>query len=76
MLYHQSFVRLQIPYPILIGAGIYADINLLAPYIAGQQILIVTQENISQHYLERLRSANSTFFNGNKKGRTLFSLNE
>ncbi len=50
-------VKLPNPYPIFIGAGIYADVALLADYIAGQQILIVTQENIAQHYLIRLTQA-------------------
>jgi 3-dehydroquinate synthase len=61
VLYHKSFLRLQIPYPIFIGAGIYADVDLLAPYIAGQQILIVTQENISKHYLQRVQLALSEY---------------
>jgi 3-dehydroquinate synthase len=61
MLYHKSFAHLQTLYPIMIGEKFYADTDLLAPYIAGHQVLIVTQENISRHYLTPLTQALSNY---------------
>jgi len=41
-------------YPIFIGQGLL-DQGLMAPYIKGQQVLIVTNETIAPLYLERLK---------------------
>ena len=43
-------------YPIFIGQGLL-DQGLMAPYIKGKQVLIVTNETIAPLYLERLISS-------------------
>ncbi|WP_447926775.1 3-dehydroquinate synthase [Vreelandella sp. EE27] len=44
-------------YPIHIGAGLIAEPGLLAPYIAGSQVLVVTNETIAPLYLDTLCQA-------------------
>ncbi len=43
-------------YPIVIGAGLLSDRAQFAPYVAGQQVCIVTNETIAPLYLPSLRS--------------------
>lgn len=42
-------------YPIHIGAGLLGDAGCLAPYLAGRQVMIVTNETVAPLYLETLR---------------------
>jgi 3-dehydroquinate synthase len=42
-------------YPIFIGQGLL-DKGLMAPYISGKQVLVVTNETIAPLYLDRLKS--------------------
>ncbi|MGR2738218.1 3-dehydroquinate synthase [Billgrantia sp. Q4P2] len=42
-------------YPIHIGPQLLGDTTWLAPYLAGRQIMIVTNETVAPHYLARLR---------------------
>lgn len=41
-------------YPIHIGAGLLDAADLLIPYIAGQQVLVVTNEIVAPLYLQRV----------------------
>lgn len=43
-------------YPIFIGANILGNQQLLAPYIKGKQVMIVTNETVAPLYLEALKS--------------------
>ncbi|OHV10513.1 3-dehydroquinate synthase [Kushneria phosphatilytica] len=43
-------------YPIHIGPGLLARSDLLTPHIAGRQVMIVTNEAVAPHYLERLKA--------------------
>ncbi|GAA3929754.1 3-dehydroquinate synthase [Litoribacillus peritrichatus] len=43
-------------YPIFIGANILSNQQLLAPYIKGKQVMIVTNETVAPLYLEALKS--------------------
>lgn len=43
-------------YPILIGSGLLGDAALLADAVAGQDVMIVTNEVVGPLYLDRLRS--------------------
>jgi 3-dehydroquinate synthase len=40
-------------YPILIGKNLMADTSLLAPYVKGRQVMIVTNETVAPLYLEK-----------------------
>lgn len=44
-------------YPIHIGPGLMGEPDGLAPYLAGRQVMIVTNETVAPHYLERVRCA-------------------
>lgn len=52
-------------YPIFIGAGLLRQSGLLAPYLSGKRILVVTNETLAPLYLEStlalLEDANSQF---------------
>jgi 3-dehydroquinate synthase len=48
-------------YPIYVGKDIFANHELLAKHIHGQQVLIVTQENIAHHYLSPLKEVLKKF---------------
>lgn len=41
-------------YPIHIGAGLLQHANVLTPYLAGQQVMVVTNDTIAPLYLEAL----------------------
>lgn len=41
-------------YPIHIGVGLLKRANMLEPYLAGQQVMVVTNETIAPLYLETL----------------------
>lgn len=41
-------------YPIHIGAGLLQHANALTPYLAGQQVMVVTNDTIAPLYLEAL----------------------
>lgn len=43
-------------YPIFIGEGLLGNSELLVPYIAGQQVMIVTNETVAPLYLEQLKT--------------------
>ncbi|MFC0266763.1 3-dehydroquinate synthase [Kushneria aurantia] len=43
-------------YPIHIGPGVMDDASLLAPHIAGRQVMIVTNDAVAAWYLERLKA--------------------
>lgn len=43
-------------YPIHIGAGLLGDPVWLTPYLAGRQVMVVTNEAVAPHYLERLKA--------------------
>jgi 3-dehydroquinate synthase len=42
-------------YPIHIGAGLLGDPTWLSPYLAGRQVMVVTNEAVAPHYLARLQ---------------------
>ncbi|RDB44789.1 3-dehydroquinate synthase [Halomonas sp. DQ26W] len=42
-------------YPIHIGPGMLGDATLLSPYLAGSQVMIVTNETVAPRYLARCR---------------------
>ncbi|MCG6658383.1 3-dehydroquinate synthase [Halomonas campisalis] len=42
-------------YPIHIGPGLLGDPEWLSPYLAGRQVMIVTNETVAPLYLERCR---------------------
>ena len=44
-------------YPVYIGRDLLADSSLLAPHIAGSQVVIVSNETVAPLYVERVRSA-------------------
>jgi len=44
-------------YPILIGSGLIADPACYGPYLAGQQVLIVSNDTVAPLYLDRVRRA-------------------
>jgi len=48
-------------YPIFIGNGLLGNTDLLAPYIKGQQVMIVTNETVAPFYLESLKKGLSGF---------------
>jgi 3-dehydroquinate synthase len=48
-------------YPIHIGAGLIGRPGLLAPYIRGRQVLVVSNETVAPLYLERLRPSLAGF---------------
>lgn len=48
-------------YPIFIGNGLMGNTDLLAPYIKGQQVMIVTNETVAPLYLESLKKGLSGF---------------
>jgi 3-dehydroquinate synthase len=57
-----SSIYIKIPrqdatYPIIIGQGLFTNTEILAPFIQGSQVLIVTQENVSRHYLPLIQKA-------------------
>ncbi|OJA06840.1 3-dehydroquinate synthase [Halomonas sp. QHL1] len=41
-------------YPIHIGTGLIENADMLTPYLAGQQVMVVTNETIAPLYLEKL----------------------
>jgi 3-dehydroquinate synthase len=44
-------------YPIFIGENLLGNPDLLSPYIAGKQVMVVTNETVAPLYLEQLKSA-------------------
>jgi len=48
-------------YPIFIGNGLLGKADLLAPYIKGKQVMIVTNETVAPLYLESLKKGLSGF---------------
>jgi 3-dehydroquinate synthase len=44
-------------YPVLIGRGVLADPELLAPYIDGRQVLVVTNDIVAPLWLKPVRTA-------------------
>lgn len=44
-------------YPIYIGSHLLMDVELLHRYIDGHQVLVVTNQTIAPHYLDRVRQA-------------------
>lgn len=44
-------------YPIYVGEDIFAQEKLLAQHVLGHQVLIVSQENVADHYLSPLKQA-------------------
>ncbi|MFC3152397.1 3-dehydroquinate synthase [Litoribrevibacter euphylliae] len=44
-------------YPIFIGEGLLGNPELITPYIAGQQVMVVTNETVAPLYLEKLKSS-------------------
>ncbi|PAU75989.1 3-dehydroquinate synthase [Halomonas salipaludis] len=43
-------------YPIHIGAGLLGGPQWLTPYLAGRQVMVVTNEVVAPHYLERFKA--------------------
>ncbi|MEY8247719.1 MAG: 3-dehydroquinate synthase [Bermanella sp.] len=48
-------------YPIFIGQNILADSSLIAPYVAGKQVMIVTNETIAPLYLAQAKKLFADF---------------
>lgn len=48
-------------YPIFIGQGLLGKSDLVAPYVAGSQVMIVTNETVAPLYLERTKAMFSNF---------------
>jgi 3-dehydroquinate synthase len=44
-------------YPVYIGRDLLGDSSLLAPHIAGSQVVIVSNETVAPLYVERVRAA-------------------
>jgi 3-dehydroquinate synthase len=44
-------------YPIYIGQALLGESKLIAPYVKGQQVLVVTNETVAEPYLEKALSA-------------------
>lgn len=44
-------------YPVIIGRDLFADTDLLTRYIAGQQVVIVSNETVAPLYVGRVRAA-------------------
>jgi 3-dehydroquinate synthase len=44
-------------YPIYIGSGLLGQASLIAPHVAGRQVLVVTNEMVAPLYLERTLTA-------------------
>ena len=44
-------------YPIHIGPGLLGQPDALAPWLAGRQVMIVTNEVVAPLYLERCRAS-------------------
>jgi 3-dehydroquinate synthase len=61
VLHHTIPLILASTYPIYIGEDIFCDLGLLTPHLIGKQILIVSQENIAQHYLAKLQANLANF---------------
>lgn len=60
---HQK-ILIEVPgkhYPVYIGQGCYTQPEVLLPYLASKQVLIVTQASIAQHYLSPLQALLSGF---------------
>lgn len=43
-------------YPIFIGEDIFSDASLVAPYVKGRQVMIVTNDTIAPLYLEKAKA--------------------
>jgi len=43
-------------YPIFIGDGLLDDPNLLLPYVAGSQVMLVSNETVAPLYLDRVKA--------------------
>ena len=41
-------------YPIFIGHGLLDDGDLLLPYLAGSQVMVVSNDTVAPLYLERV----------------------
>lgn len=48
-------------YPIFIGPGLLDAADCVSPYVAGKQVLIVTNETVAPLYLERCQKLFSSF---------------
>jgi len=44
-------------YPILIGAGILGDSNLIAPHLTGNRVVVVTNDTVAPLFLERIQQS-------------------
>ena len=61
LLMHTLHVELgERAYPVYIGRDLLSDGGLLAPHIAGSQVVIVSNEVVAPLYVERVRSAVGT----------------
>lgn len=48
-------------YPIFIGQGLLDKSELVTPYVAGEQVMIVTNDTVAPLYLERTKALFSSF---------------
>lgn len=48
-------------YPIFIGTDLLADPELVSPYVAGQQVLIVSNTTVAPLYLEKVKQTFSAY---------------
>ena len=44
-------------YPIHIGVGLLQRADSFVPYLAGSQVMIVTNETVARHYLQTLQAS-------------------
>ncbi len=69
-------------YPIHIGDGLLSNTSLLAPYLAGQQLMVVSNETVAPLYLESLlttlggRAYESVILPDGEAYKTLETLNQ
>ena len=69
-------------YPIFIGAGLLDDAQLMSPYLAGQEVMVVSNETVAPLYLNKVmaalsgRRASSVILPDGEQYKTLEVLND
>lgn len=69
-------------YPIFIGAGLLGDAQLMSPYLAGREVMVVSNETVAPLYLDNVmaalsgRRASSVILPDGEQYKTLEVLND